>query len=981
MKKKHIFNKFISLLAAMALVLGTAGVVYAEDDVDADAALDGAAAAGYDELNAITDYSSYGAYDVFEQADKSYLGGGFADVDDSGLASVLGALSVMDFINGYEDGTYRPDNNISRAEFTTAALRLLGCNAEAFSAGANEFYDVGDDHFFKKEIAAACSLNLVTGFNDGTFRPEGEISVTDAVVIMTRALGYSVEAESTGGYPLGYISVATGAGLYKNMKNKTGVLTRGDAAHLFYNSLNAPILEQIGYGDDSQFEKGSTMLSFYHKIYTDKGIMQATSVSPIGDYKTLNKGSVQIDGVVFSEKSGDYNGLLGYEVKYFYKNDPGLARPELIFAEKTISNEEISISAKDIASYLDYTYKYYEGDKLKTAKLATDVDVFYNNVRVTDYTKDIFKPKTGFVKLHRTDSGDYTSVFISEYFNVYLNAVSLNESKLVFSPKSESMVMTVDMQEINFELYDKSGKIDTSVNAVESYNNDGEKIMKYTLPPIPSNSLLSIFTDKTTEKSGRITIADDAQYLRIYINGESVTGRVDGVETEEGKAVINNVAYRVSQSNFFSKETELKIGLSGKFLLDIMGELAACDLTGDTEYRYGYLINAVPVGTIGSNVEFKIVSDDGKIAVYSSADSGVVINDSLERSPAKIVSELGKSAKLLDESFTISQLIKYKTNTEGKVSGIETVTASIGVADGVSDTHLKRETARGSYMSRSEFNYNLNKATDRLMDDGSRKSLTTSLYSKPDINFIAPETETFIDDDYGTFNVWQPSQSSKTIDIFDCDDSLSPAAIVVYAKKTAQTFTVKFVGVDYVAHELDDEGMAVDALVGADGFADVRYQTEAPGILNGVKNGDILRPYGTDDIIKSYDRLTTIDEILATDFAAEPVTTYDGSYYFSKYEVYSYDDANRMLTLQTGAPQPGFKRANQRVSYWFTSAASLHNGVITCTVKDGKCKFKAGSTYDIRDARTYGHEKSSKILLGESSGYSMKFMLIVNVED
>lgn len=87
---------------------------------------------------------------------------------------------------GYPDGTFRPGEPVSRAEMT----KLLSRMVEETYSGEIYFGDVPSDHWAKEEISALARLGVLTGYPDGTFRPEQKINRGEAAVILNRISDY-----------------------------------------------------------------------------------------------------------------------------------------------------------------------------------------------------------------------------------------------------------------------------------------------------------------------------------------------------------------------------------------------------------------------------------------------------------------------------------------------------------------------------------------------------------------------------------------------------------------------------------------------------------------------------------------------------------------------------------------------------------------------------------------------------------------------
>ncbi|MBU1446190.1 beta-propeller domain-containing protein [Patescibacteria group bacterium] len=108
----------------------------------------------------------------------------FADVDASyEYSDAIYYLQDEGTIEGYEDDTYRPDNIINRAEFTKITLIERGEIPE----GGNCFPDV-TDQWFAPYVCKAKDLGLVQGYPDGTFKPERPINFVESGKVVTEGL-------------------------------------------------------------------------------------------------------------------------------------------------------------------------------------------------------------------------------------------------------------------------------------------------------------------------------------------------------------------------------------------------------------------------------------------------------------------------------------------------------------------------------------------------------------------------------------------------------------------------------------------------------------------------------------------------------------------------------------------------------------------------------------------------------------------------
>ena len=109
---------------------------------------------------------------------------GFTDIDDDRWSNTaISTLINGGFLTGYEDGTFRPDAPITRAEFATIASRLDTMITDA----THNFTDVSG-HWAEAYIANAVAKGWITGYEDGTFCPDQIITRAEAVTIVNRML-------------------------------------------------------------------------------------------------------------------------------------------------------------------------------------------------------------------------------------------------------------------------------------------------------------------------------------------------------------------------------------------------------------------------------------------------------------------------------------------------------------------------------------------------------------------------------------------------------------------------------------------------------------------------------------------------------------------------------------------------------------------------------------------------------------------------
>ena len=112
---------------------------------------------------------------------------GYTDVArDAWYNNAISTLSNLGIIDGYEDGSFRPNSPITRAEFTKIAVSFFEY-ADIEYEGT--FSDVAEGRWYTQFVAAAVEMGLIEGYPDGTFRPEASITRAEACTIVNRTLG------------------------------------------------------------------------------------------------------------------------------------------------------------------------------------------------------------------------------------------------------------------------------------------------------------------------------------------------------------------------------------------------------------------------------------------------------------------------------------------------------------------------------------------------------------------------------------------------------------------------------------------------------------------------------------------------------------------------------------------------------------------------------------------------------------------------
>lgn len=118
----------------------------------------------------------------------------FSDVASGDWFNVtVSSLAQMGVIAGYEDGSFRPNAPITRAEFAAIATRFFAERGVTYNEGL--FADITADEWFADVVAAAADRGLLGGYPDGTVRPNATITRAESCAVVNRTLDRRPDAK------------------------------------------------------------------------------------------------------------------------------------------------------------------------------------------------------------------------------------------------------------------------------------------------------------------------------------------------------------------------------------------------------------------------------------------------------------------------------------------------------------------------------------------------------------------------------------------------------------------------------------------------------------------------------------------------------------------------------------------------------------------------------------------------------------------
>lgn len=185
----------------------------------------------------------------------------FEDIFDHWAKSYIEALYLAGVVNGYDETHYGPDNTITRAEITKIAVNVNDIELPGLINPAM-FDDLDGTEWYAPFVQAAYDADVVSGYEDGTFKPNKAVSRAEAVSILLEAAGIDVETDYDAGFPdvsgsawyADHVNYAAENGIVSGYLDGTfgpgKNLTRGEVAKIVVEMMKDPNIYDEVSGED-----------------------------------------------------------------------------------------------------------------------------------------------------------------------------------------------------------------------------------------------------------------------------------------------------------------------------------------------------------------------------------------------------------------------------------------------------------------------------------------------------------------------------------------------------------------------------------------------------------------------------------------------------------------------------------------------------------------------------------------------------------
>ena len=630
------------------------------------------------------------------------------DVDGLECEDQVTRMEALGIIAGFEDGSFRPTETITRAQMAVIICKMTGVTdaiAEANRYVASKFSDVAAGEWYTGYVNIASNNGIITGFPDGTFRPNETLTLNQVLTLCVKALGRGGYVDKMGTWPANYIAEAARLNLLKDVKGASDA-NRGNVAVICWNTLNSKKwgvtgeeIDGVNYGDK---EEVKTLLAIYfpgfvyegkNEVFTKEAEGLTITAVPstkttIGDRQVvLAYDKFTTDGwnnfvKSFEKKSGDKKTYInGTEVVAYIPENVYADVDSLLGKEVTILfGEDNVVAVIEITNDSTFDSAYVE--KYANDKVTIDgtdytfADRAVVTVNTLVKTNDSTNAKTVMTELLTNIGEDDNEEFVKLVkANVILNSdeeisrldLSLSGSYDAYCT-FEAIATKNRNDELTYYYFYKDGDNVKSDKATFDY----EELTSKKMPKVYKNNEAIDITDIEANDVLTVYYGENKTDLKIiYVSDKTVAGEVTKTYKPDTKVYVDGTSYTASMKKLLTTNKEASKGgyVTGDIgtnvkkkddvtaYLNIYGEYVVISTESEStgNYTIGYVIATKGADADGDTLTMKIrvLLPDGTKPWYT------VIGEEDEDLSFDDVDDLAESLK--------NKIIAFETNSDNEI--------------------------------------------------------------------------------------------------------------------------------------------------------------------------------------------------------------------------------------------------------------------------------------------------------------------------
>ncbi|MDD4643164.1 MAG: S-layer homology domain-containing protein [Erysipelotrichaceae bacterium] len=589
--------------------------------------------------------------------------GTFEDVEGD-YEKAIETLAALGVVDGYEDGTFRPENTITRAEM--AKLMVVALGYGDLVAGSKSNFADTQGHWADPYIALAAGRGIVIGDPSGNFRPNDIVTYDEVYTMLVRALGYTDDCNELRGmtWPTNFKVKAAELGITKDVVMNTTGADRGGVVQAIFNALNATLVTVDSDGnvtlvvdrDENQVELFTRLADLNNNYVVNENVLDPNNKNYGGDlvdlapymFQSLKVYLNDDDEVVYVKGTNS----LVYEGTIDDVTDNG-TDTTIAIEDANGKIKKVKINGEEIDDLID-DIEVFENGKVKENSIA------YEDLLNTETIKIVAMDDSDLLPNDANDNGKIEDVEIQGIVTTLRTRLVRIEKEYVDGKDSiDGIDLPLDSDdEVDFANLYISG--------------DAEE-----LDDIEIDDIVAVYA------------AEDNDVVTLVVTRNVVEGKVTKV-ADKDTVSVDGVSYDLSSKSLVGN-WELELGDEGYFFLDQLGDIADFegDSVGPTDYavvidsangeaeaRFGVSVGVYP--------ELKLATQDGEEVVYEvlieldrdgKVEDSVVINEDefFVTDPETVYADEDPIA--ITGEFPTNQrwLIQYSLDSKGRIDEIKKI--------------------------------------------------------------------------------------------------------------------------------------------------------------------------------------------------------------------------------------------------------------------------------------------------------------------
>lgn len=563
--------------------------------------------------------------------------------------SVEETVRALGIMNGDQNGNMNLSKNVTRAEFTKMLVSASSYkDSVSGNSNVSPYKDVKYTHWAAQYIKIAATEGWMTGYTDGTFRPDNTITLEEGASAVLALLGYT-SANLSGTYPSAQLSKYSALDLNTNISKTQGqILTREDCMYLFYNLLNAENSQGVAYGtvlgytvsatggiDYSSFVgknlKGPYVVS--NNIWSASIPFNIASATVYINGNTAKSSDIHTDDVYYY--NADLNTI------WVYRNS--ISGVLTAVSPSTASPTAVTVSG--VSYDLESSSAKYDVSDMGTIKVGQTVTLLIGMNGVVSITE-----ARASIAMNGIVAATGTSTFTDQYGGSYaagtVSVTSTNgvtyeyEYELTYNDNDVADLEKGDLVQVNF----KDGK--TVIEKLDTESITGEVNAQGTA--IDGVSFASNVEIIDSTQFGAAKVIYPSRMAGITLTGNHVLYYETNGIGEITKMILRNVTGDLGTYGIITAKEEASDTESAK-------ALASSTLDNPpTQYKYTYIMGSSTTERTLYNVEYVFSLNRPGAASFTYNEDGDLINVSnLTGKSATVINTL--AVKTADDIHTIGE--------------------------------------------------------------------------------------------------------------------------------------------------------------------------------------------------------------------------------------------------------------------------------------------------------------------------------------